>query len=82
MLIPSLRCLFFQRSHLWLAALLKHSKVKIKRLFSPKTGKTYDGTVFLADTGGKYVNFRISTISAFIIFIFVHFRFFITIPPM
>ena len=40
------------------AALLKHGKVKIKGLFSPKTGKTYDGTVFLADTGGKYVNFR------------------------
>ena len=41
------------------AALLKHGKVKIKGLFSPKTGKTYDGTVLLADTGGKYVNFRI-----------------------
>ena len=34
--------------------------MKIKGLFSPKTGKTYDGTVLLADTGGKYVNFRIS----------------------
>lgn len=22
-----------------------------------KTGKTYDGTVLLADTGGKYVNY-------------------------
>ena len=40
------------------AALLKHGKVKIKGLFSPKTGKTYDGTVLLADTGGKYINFR------------------------
>lgn len=40
------------------AALLKNGKVKIKSLFSPKTGKTYDGTVLLADTGGKYVNFR------------------------
>ena len=40
------------------AALLKHGKVKIKGLFSSKTGKTYDGTVLLADTGGKYVNFR------------------------
>ena len=40
------------------ADLLKHGKVKIKGLFSPKTGKTYDGTVLLADTGGKYVNFR------------------------
>ena len=38
--------------------LLKHGKVKIKGLFSPKTGKTYDGTVLLADTGGKYGNFR------------------------
>ena len=40
------------------AALLKDGKVKIKGLFSPKTGKTYDGTVLLADTGEKYVNFR------------------------
>lgn len=40
------------------AALLKDGKVKIKGLFSPKTGKTYDGTVLLADTGGRYVNFR------------------------
>lgn len=24
-----------------------------------KTGKTYDGTVLLADTGGKYVNYRV-----------------------
>ena len=23
-----------------------------------KTGKTYDGTVLLADTGGKYINYR------------------------
>ena len=30
------------------------------RLYSPKTGKTYDGTIVLADTGGKYVNYRIS----------------------
>ena len=41
------------------AALLKDGKVKIKGMFSVKTGKTYDGTVLLADTGGKYVNFRI-----------------------
>ena len=27
-------------------------------LRSMKTGKTYDGTVLLADTGGKYVNYR------------------------
>ena len=24
-----------------------------------KTGKTYDGTVLLDDTGGKYVNYRV-----------------------
>ena len=41
------------------AALLKSGKVKVKGLYSPKTGKTYDGTVLLADTGGKYVNYRI-----------------------
>lgn len=41
------------------AALLKDGKVKVKKLYSPKTGKTYDGTVLLADTGGKYVNYRI-----------------------
>ncbi len=28
-------------------------------LRSMKTGKTYDGTVLLADTGGKYVNYRV-----------------------
>ena len=41
------------------AALLKDGKAKVKGLRSMKTGKTYDGTVFLADTGGKYVNYRI-----------------------
>ena len=41
------------------AALLKSGKAKVKDLYSPKTGKTYDGTVLLADTGGKYVNYRI-----------------------
>ena len=41
------------------AALLKSGKAKVKGLYSPKTGKTYDGTVLLADTGGKYVNYRI-----------------------
>ena len=33
--------------------------IYVKKLYSPKTGKTYDGTVVLADTGGKYVNYRI-----------------------
>lgn len=41
------------------AALLKSGKVKIKGLYSPKTGKTYDGSIVLADTGGKYVNYRV-----------------------
>ena len=41
------------------AALLKGGKAKVKGLRSMKTGETYDGTVLLADTGGKYVNYRI-----------------------
>ena len=41
------------------AALLKFGKINVKGLYSPKTGKTYDGTVVLADTGGKYVNYKI-----------------------
>ncbi|MDY7839324.1 DNA topoisomerase III, partial [Clostridioides difficile] len=41
------------------AALLKSGKVNVKKLYSPKTGKTYDGTIALADTGEKYVNYRI-----------------------
>lgn len=41
------------------AALLKSGRVNVKKLYSPKTGKTYDGTIVLADTGGKYVNYRI-----------------------
>ncbi len=32
----------------------------MKKALFPKTGKTYDGTIVLADTGGKYVNYRIS----------------------
>lgn len=42
------------------AALLKNGKAKVKNIYSPKTGKTYDGTVLLADTGGKYVNYKIA----------------------
>ena len=41
------------------AALLKNGKAKIKGLYSEKTGKTYDATALLADTGGKYVNYRV-----------------------
>ncbi len=41
------------------AELLEDGKAKVKKLYSHKTGKTYDGTVLLSDTGGKYVNYRI-----------------------
>ena len=41
------------------AALLKDGKAKVKGLYSEKTGKIYDTTVLLADTGGKYVNYRV-----------------------
>ena len=41
------------------AALLKSGKVSVKKLYSPKTGKTYEGSIVLADTGGKYVNYRV-----------------------
>ena len=41
------------------AALLKSGKDSVKGLYSPKTGKTYDGNMVLADTGGKYVNYRV-----------------------
>lgn len=41
------------------AALLKDGKAKVKGLYSERTGKTYDGTVLLCDTGDQYVNYRI-----------------------
>lgn len=41
------------------AALLKSGKVKMKGLYSEKSGKTYDATVVLDDTGDKYVNFKL-----------------------
>lgn len=41
------------------AALLKSGKANMKKLYSPKTGKTYDGSIVLADTGAKYVNYHI-----------------------
>ncbi len=41
------------------AALLKDGKVKVKWLRSARTGNLFDGVVLLADTGGKYVNYRI-----------------------
>lgn len=40
-------------------ALLKNKTVKVKNIYSHKTGKTYDGNVVLSDTGEKYVNYRI-----------------------
>ena len=41
------------------AALLKDGRVKLTGLHSEKTGKTYDATVVLDDTGDKYVNFKL-----------------------
>ena len=41
------------------SALLKDKKVKVKGIYSNKTGKTYDGNVVLCDTKDKYVNYRI-----------------------
>ena len=41
------------------AALLKDGRVSMTGLYSQKTGTTYDATVLLADTGGKYVNFKL-----------------------
>ena len=42
-----------------IAALLTEGRVFISGLYSEKTGKTYDATVVLNDTGGKYVNFKL-----------------------
>ena len=50
-------CSFFSKKIA--AALLKDGKAKVKGLYSERTGKTYDGTVLLCDTGEKYVNYRI-----------------------
>jgi DNA topoisomerase-3 len=40
-------------------ALLKNGRVALKGLYLEKTGKSYDATVILDDTGGKYVNFKL-----------------------
>jgi len=40
------------------AELLKNGRAKIKGLYSEKKDKTYDAVILLADTGGKYVNYR------------------------
>jgi DNA topoisomerase-3 len=39
-------------------ALLKDGKAAVKGLYSEKSDKTYDAVILLADTGGKYVNYR------------------------
>ena len=39
------------------SALLKEGQAFVKGLYSPKTGKTYDATIVLDDSGGQYVNF-------------------------
>jgi hypothetical protein len=39
-------------------SLLKDGKAKVNGLYSEKSGKTYDATTMLADTGEKYVNNR------------------------
>lgn len=41
------------------AQLLKNGKAEVKGLYSAKTGKKYDATVLLADTGDRYVNYRL-----------------------
>lgn len=41
------------------AALLKDGRVSMTGLYSRKTGNSYDATVLLANTGGKYVNFKL-----------------------
>jgi len=41
------------------AVLLKDGRVKLTGLHSEKTGKTYDATVVMEDTGEKYVSFRL-----------------------
>lgn len=40
------------------AALLTEGRVFIKGLYSEKTGKTYDATVVVEDTG-RYANFKL-----------------------
>ena len=39
--------------------LLKEEQVFVEGLYSPKTGKTYDATIVLDDSGGQYVNFNL-----------------------
>ena len=39
--------------------LLQDGKVPVNGLYSKKTDKYYDAVVCLADTGGKYVNYKL-----------------------
>ena len=41
------------------ADLLKKGRVKVKGMYSEKKDTTYDATVILDDTGGKYINFKL-----------------------
>lgn len=41
------------------SALLKEGRAFVEGLYSPKTGKTYDATIVLDDSGGQYVNFKL-----------------------
>lgn len=41
------------------AALLNDGKSLVKGLYSEKSGKNYDAVVVLADTGGRYVNYKL-----------------------
>ncbi len=41
------------------AALLKIRQGECEEALFPENRQTYDGTIVLADTGGKYVNYRI-----------------------
>ena len=40
------------------AELLKTGKAAVKGMYSDKKAKTFDAVILLADTGGKYVNYR------------------------
>ena len=40
------------------ADLLKRGRTAVKGMWSEKKGDTYDATVVLDDTGGKFVKFR------------------------
>lgn len=41
------------------ADLLKNGRIQVKGLFSEKKGIAYDAVIVLADTGGKYVNYKL-----------------------